>query len=119
MQLLGFTVLRLLTPLKMSYEVAKKRAAPCTKIVEELPQMRRETVPVVRQAVSEGRRVYMLVNNGAEGNAPLTVRITQEGNASIDNFGKPTTREPRSWRLAGLSTAIGGSTSIRLGTGSW
>ena len=43
-----FTVLRLLTPLKMSYEVAKKRAAPYTKIVEELPQMRREAVQVMR-----------------------------------------------------------------------
>ena len=35
-----FTVLRLLTPLKMSYEAAKRRAEPYTKIVEELPQMR-------------------------------------------------------------------------------
>jgi uncharacterized protein YecE (DUF72 family) len=68
-----FTVLRLLTPLKMSYEVAKKRAEPYTKIVEELPHMRRETVHLVRQAVSEGRRAYVLVNNRAEGNAPLTV----------------------------------------------
>ena len=33
-----FTVLRLLTPLKMSYEAAKKRADPYTKIMEELPQ---------------------------------------------------------------------------------
>ncbi len=39
-----FTVLRLLTPLKMSYEAAKKRAEPYTKIVEELPEMRRDTV---------------------------------------------------------------------------
>ena len=43
-----FTVLRLLTPLKLSYEAAKKRAEPYTKIVEELPQMLRETVHVVR-----------------------------------------------------------------------
>jgi uncharacterized protein YecE (DUF72 family) len=68
-----FTVLRLLTPLGMSYEAAKKRAEPYTKIVEELPQMRRETVQLVRQAVGAGRRAYVLVNNRAEGNAPLTV----------------------------------------------
>jgi hypothetical protein len=67
------SVLRLLTPLKMSYEAAKKRAEPYAKIVEELPQMRRETVQLARQAVSEGRRAYVLVNNRAEGNAPLTV----------------------------------------------
>jgi uncharacterized protein YecE (DUF72 family) len=70
-----FTVLRLLTPLKMSYEAAKKRAEPYTKIVEELPQMRRETVQLVRQAVNEGRRAYVLVNNRSEGNAPLTIQV--------------------------------------------
>jgi uncharacterized protein YecE (DUF72 family) len=69
-----FTVLRLLTPLNMSYEAAKKRAEPYTKIVEEIPQMRRETVQSVRQAVSEGRRACVLVNNRSEGNAPLTVQ---------------------------------------------
>lgn len=73
-----FTVLRLLTPLRMSYEVAKKRAAPYTKIVEEIPQMRRETLQIVRQAVREGRRPYVLVNNRCEGNAPLTLQALSE-----------------------------------------
>ena len=35
-----FTILRLLTPLKISYEAAKKRAEPYTRIVGELPEMR-------------------------------------------------------------------------------
>ena len=69
-----FTVLRLLTPLKMSYEAAKKRAEPYTKIVGELPEMRRETVELVRKAVAENRRAYVLVNNRSEGNAPLTIQ---------------------------------------------
>ena len=59
--------------MKMSYEAAMKRAEPYTKIVEELPQMRRETVHLVRQAVSEGRCAFVLVNNRSEGNVPLTV----------------------------------------------
>src|SRR2546427_5647969 len=59
----------------MSYEAPKKRAEPYTKIVEELPQMRRETVHLVRQAVSEGRRAYVLVNNRSEGNASLTIQV--------------------------------------------
>ena len=62
----------------MSYEAAKKRAEPYTKIVEELPQMRRETVQLVRQAVSEGRRAYVLVNSRGEGNATLTVQALFE-----------------------------------------
>src|SRR5437868_4488985 len=69
-----FTVLRLLTPLKMSYEAAKKRAEPYTKIVGELPDMRRDTVALVRKAVAENRRGYVLVNNRSEGNAPVTIQ---------------------------------------------
>lgn len=75
-----FTVLRLLTPLKISYEAAKKRAEPYTKIVGELPVMRRDTVELVRKAIEEERRAYVLVNNRSEGNAPLTVQ------ALVDQF---------------------------------
>jgi uncharacterized protein YecE (DUF72 family) len=69
-----FTVLRLLTPLKMTYEEAKKRAEPYTKIVEELPEIRRDTLGLVKQAVGENRMAHVLVSNRSEGNAPLTVR---------------------------------------------
>jgi uncharacterized protein YecE (DUF72 family) len=69
-----FTVFRLLTPLKMTYEAAKKRAAPYNTIVGELPEMRRDTVTLVTQAVAEHRRAYVLVNNRSEGNAPSTVQ---------------------------------------------
>jgi hypothetical protein len=73
-----FRVLWLLTPLKMSYEAAKKRTEPYTKIVEGLLQVRRETVQLVRQAIREGLRAYGLVNNRSEGNAPLTVQALAE-----------------------------------------
>ena len=73
-----FTVLRLLTPLKISYEAAKKRAEPYTKIVGELPEMRRDTVELVRKAIAENRRAYVLVNNRSEGNAPLTVQAIRD-----------------------------------------
>jgi hypothetical protein len=65
--------------LKMPYEAAKKRAEPYTKIVGELPEMRRKTVQLVHQAVrNEGRRAYVLVNNRLEGSAPLTVQALTE-----------------------------------------
>ncbi len=73
-----FTVLRLLTPVKMSYEAAKKRAKPYDKIVGELPEMRRDTVDLVKNAVAENRRAYVIVNNRSEGNAPLTVQALTE-----------------------------------------
>lgn len=58
----------------MPYEAAKKRAEPYTKSVEELAEMRRDTVELVKQAAGENRKVYVLVNNRSEGNAPLTIR---------------------------------------------
>lgn len=68
-----FTVLRLLTPLKMSYEAAKKRAEPYNN-VGELPAMRKEAVVLIKDAIGHNRRAYVLVNNRLEGNAPLTVQ---------------------------------------------
>lgn len=73
-----FTVIRLLTPLNMPYEVAKRRAAPYDKIVEVLPQMRKETVSLIKQAVGENRQTYVLANNRSEGNAPLTIQALKE-----------------------------------------
>lgn len=67
-------VLRLLTPLGMSYEAAVKRAEPYNRIVQELPEMRTDTITLVKQAVAEQRQAYVLVNNRSEGSAPLTVQ---------------------------------------------
>jgi hypothetical protein len=61
-------------PLKMSYEAAKKRAEPYTRIVGELPEMRRETMDLVRKTVAENCRANVLVNNRSEGNEPLTIQ---------------------------------------------
>ena len=44
-------------------------------LVEEATE---ETVQLVRQAVSEARRAYVLVNNRSKGNAPLTVQGLSE-----------------------------------------
>jgi uncharacterized protein YecE (DUF72 family) len=69
-----FSLFRLLTPLRMTYEAAKKRAAPYNKIVAELPEMRRDVVALVKQSIKDGRRAYVLVNNRSEGNAPKTIQ---------------------------------------------
>ena len=78
-----FTVLRLLTPLKMTYEAAKKRAEPYDKIVGELPEMRAQTVALLASAVVQKIQAYVLVNNRAEGNAPLTIQ------ALVDRLSAP------------------------------
>ncbi len=38
---------------------------------------------LVRQAVSKGRRAYVLVNNRSEGNAPLTVQALEENSTRM------------------------------------
>ncbi len=58
----------------MTYEAAKQRAKPYDKIVGELPEMRAQTVELVKKAVGQKVRAYVLVNNRSEGNAPLTVQ---------------------------------------------
>lgn len=58
----------------MTYEAAKKRAEPYDKIVGELPEMRTDTVSLIQEATAENRSTYILVNNRAEGNAPLTIQ---------------------------------------------
>jgi uncharacterized protein YecE (DUF72 family) len=77
-------VLRLLTPLKMSYEVAKKRAEPYNSIVGELPEMRKDTIALIQQSIRLAKPAYVLMNNRSEGNTPLTIqalmRTLQSGN---------------------------------------
>ena len=82
-----YTVLRLLTPLNMTYEAAKKRAAPYNKTVGELPEMRAETVELVKHAVSRRIRAYVLVNNRTEGNAPLTIQALVDQLSMSDETG--------------------------------
>jgi hypothetical protein len=67
-----------LTLSRMSYAGTKKRAEPYTKIVDELPAMRRDTVELARKAAAENRHAYVPVNNRAEGSAPLTVQGLSE-----------------------------------------
>lgn len=81
-----FTVLRLLTPLKMICKAAKQRAQTYDKIGGELPEMQRDTATPIRRATTDGRSGYVLVSNRAEGNAPLTVqalvdRLRQQSSA--------------------------------------
>lgn len=73
-----FVVFRLLTPLRVKYAQAVRIAAPYDKIVAELPTMRKDTIELVRRAVAENRRTYVLVNNRSEGSAPLTVKVLRD-----------------------------------------
>jgi len=71
-------VVRLLTPLGLAYEKAVERYKPYDRIVQLQPRMRQETVALARQAVTEGKSTYVLVNNRSEGCSPLTIQALVE-----------------------------------------
>jgi len=78
---------------------------PYTKIVGELPEMRRDTVTLVSQAIEETRQAYVLVNNRSEGNAPMTVQTLVE-RPQTDPCGSTgqsltVTVSPSSWHESG------------------
>jgi uncharacterized protein YecE (DUF72 family) len=70
----SFILMRLLTPRDKKYHEAVKAYEPYDKLVRPLPEMREAAVGLVRQAVDERRRAYVLVNNRSEGHAPGTVK---------------------------------------------
>ena len=69
----GFSVVRLLLKPGTWYEDQRDRFKPFDRLVEPDEAMRADVVAVTRRALSRGQRVFVLVNNKAEGSSPLTV----------------------------------------------
>ncbi len=66
-------VVRLLLKPGTWYEDQRERFAPFNRLVAPDEPMRDEVVELTTTALRRGRRVYVLVNNKAEGSSPLTV----------------------------------------------
>ena len=66
-------VIRWMLPEHLSYEEAKVRYAPFTRLVDVDPRIRGSVLRLCAQAVAAGTPAYVIVNNKAEGSAPLTV----------------------------------------------
>jgi uncharacterized protein YecE (DUF72 family) len=73
-------VIRLVTPRGKTYAQTYAAAFPFSRLVEGMmsPDMVDDTVEIIRGRISEGRRVFLVVNNRAGGNAPLIARIIAE-----------------------------------------
>lgn len=70
-----FTVVRLMLPPYSRYAARKRELAPFDKIVEPQSEMRGDVVDILRAAAEAAcAEAFVLVNNKAEGSAPLTVR---------------------------------------------
>ncbi len=66
-------VIRLITPLRMSYEESYVKAFPFDKTVSGMldPEMIEDTVKIVNEAIKDKIQVNLIINNRAGGNAPL------------------------------------------------
>ncbi len=67
------------------YEEAKERYAPFNALVDEDPEGRAQVAQLVKEAVDHDQDAYVIVNNKAEGSAPLTIRKLAD---LIDEYGE-------------------------------
>lgn len=73
-----FAVMRLLLRPGTRYEARRDAFRPFNRIVDQDDRMRRDVTRLIRDAVGREQPVYVLVNNKAEGSAPLTIRALAE-----------------------------------------
>ncbi len=68
-----FGIVRLLLKPGTWYEDQRERFRPFNRLVAPDESMRADVTSIARRMVNRGRRVFVLVNNKAEGSSPLTV----------------------------------------------
>jgi uncharacterized protein YecE (DUF72 family) len=69
-----FSITRILVPPGMAYEDAVRRFQPYDRVQAPREDMRRDLVRLIRHVTEAGADAFVLVNNRAEGCAPLTIR---------------------------------------------
>lgn len=88
-----FAVLRLMLPPFTRYAEKKAEYAPFNRIALAQPEMRADAIELIELARAAGvQRVFVLVNNKAEGSAPLTIRALVK--SLVDEDHKTSNPEP-------------------------
>ena len=69
-------MVRLITPLRMKYEDSYARAFPFDKLVVGMldPRMIADTAQIIREAIKRAKKIAIIINNRAGGNAPLIAK---------------------------------------------
>lgn len=78
----SIAVARLMLRPGTRYEARKREFQPFDRIVDPNPGMRAEVVDLAKIATALGRVLFVLVNNKAEGSAPLTIEALAEACAA-------------------------------------
>ncbi len=73
-----FSIVRLLLKPGTWYEAQRDKFRPFNRLVEPDETMRDQVVALTTRALAKGRKVYVLVNNKAEGSSPLTIEALAE-----------------------------------------
>ena len=71
-------VIRLMLPPGTTYDGRRENFRPFDRIHEPHEEMRRQVVGLIRRAAREKKETYVIINNKAEGSAPLTIRALAE-----------------------------------------
>jgi len=73
----GDCIIRLMTPLRMSYEDSYAKAFPFNKMVDGMmnPEMIDDTIQIIMEGVRQRKKMNLIINNRAGGNGPI---IAQE-----------------------------------------
>jgi len=69
----GDCIIRLMTPLRMSYEDSYAKAFPFDKMVDGMmnPEMIDDTIQIIMEGIKRGKKMNLIINNRAGGNAPM------------------------------------------------
>jgi uncharacterized protein YecE (DUF72 family) len=69
----GECIIRLMTPLRMSYEDSYAKAFPFDKMVDGMmtPEMIDDTIEIIMEGIRRRKRMNLIINNRAGGNAPM------------------------------------------------
>ena len=69
-----------MTPLRMRYDEAYKKAYPFDRLIDGMmsPSMVEETAEIVLAAIDKGVHVHVVINNRAGGNAPIIAQQVSE-----------------------------------------
>jgi hypothetical protein len=69
-------IIRLITPLRMKYEDSYAKAFPFDEMVDGMldSRMIEDTIQLIKEAIRRERRIAIIINNRAGGNAPLIAR---------------------------------------------
>lgn len=70
-------IIRLITPLRMSYEESYVKAFPFDKMIPGMldPEMIEDSIRIVNEAIKDKIQVNLIINNRAGGNAPLIAQM--------------------------------------------